>query len=64
MRGRCAAFCASLPSSMRVGPACNVPTKFTPTYGALACAFSSKKISCSVGDAPRPPNSFGQCSPA
>ena len=32
--GRCSAFCSSVPSSMSVGPACSVPTKFTPTYGA------------------------------
>ena len=31
--GRCAAFCSSVPSSISVGPACSVPTKFTPTYG-------------------------------
>ena len=39
--GRCAAFCSSVPSSISVGPACSVPTKFTPTYGALARVVSS-----------------------
>ena len=44
------AFCSSVPSAMSVGPACSVPTKFTPTYGARARVVSSRKISCSVGE--------------
>ena len=47
-----------------VGPAWSVPTKLHPTYGAPARSVSSRKMSCSVGDAPRPPYSFGQAMPA
>ena len=49
---------------MSVGPACRSPTKFMPTYGARARSVSSMKMRCSVGVAPRPPNSVGQLMPA
>ena len=35
-----------------------------PTYGARARSVSSMKMRCSVGVAPRPPNSLGQLMPA
>ncbi len=54
----------SVPSAMSVGPAWSVPTKFTPTYGAFALEHSSRKMSCSLGGASRPPYSFGHDIPA
>ena len=64
MRWRWYARCSSVPSAMRVGPACMTPTKFTLMYGASARAYSSRYTSCCVTGRPCPPYSFGQLTPA
>src|SRR5688500_15251748 len=48
---------------MIVGPASSRPSTLAGS-GAPALPSSSKKIAVSVSDAPRPPNSVGQCTPA
>src|SRR5262249_28026056 len=64
MRRRKRCFCASVPWWMSVGPTSPGPTPMSIMCGAPSAVYSSAKMNCSIGDAPRPPYSLGQWSPA
>src|SRR3954451_20782756 len=61
--GRWLSFWRSSPQTISVGPASSRPSVLTGS-GAPERPSSSKKIAVSISDAPRPPYSLGQCTPA
>ena len=62
--GRKRRFCSSVPWWISVGPVSPGPTPMSIIGGAPSRVYSSANRNCSMGVAPRPPYSFGQCRPA
>src|SRR5881394_1668978 len=61
--GRRRSFWRSSPQTISVGPASSRPSVLTGS-GPPERPSSSKKIAVSIREAPRPPYSLGQCTPA
>ena len=61
---RKASRCQGLPFAIKTGPVRLMPTPRLIRSGAQARAYSSPQIICSSTPSSRPPNAFGQASPA